>query len=63
MFQQKYFWDEAKLLSLLSHVLIKPNTSPVSPLPPGFQCKAEHVDGSVQQKGRDKYIKKKKTQS
>ena len=33
------------------NMFIKLNTSPICPLPPRFQCKAEHVDGSVKERG------------
>jgi hypothetical protein len=30
-------------MTVSSYILIKPNTSPISPLPPRSQCKAEHA--------------------
>ena len=34
-------------MTLSFYILIKPNTSPISPLPPRSLCKAEHAGVSV----------------
>jgi hypothetical protein len=34
-------------MTVSSYILIKPNTSPISPLPPRSLCKAEHAGVSV----------------